>query len=158
MSSDGTHLYRCYDAAGLLLYIGCSSDPTRRLEQHRHSANKTSRLIQKHATTFEVDADAYPSRDAGRDAEMVAIHAEQPLFNIQHRCIPSWFTDRQIEDYVAGRPVRQWPVEPLPSARVLGRVPGARRPYVEQVDPTAAPSARDRKRESLRRAKAGDAA
>lgn len=111
-------LYRCYDRDGLLVYIGCSSDPRRRMEHHRAGRNATSRLIQQYAVRFEVDTDAYYSRDAARDAEAVAIHAEQPLFNIQHRC-DSWASiKRQIEDYEAGRSVRRW-ASPLPSRRVL---------------------------------------
>lgn len=118
-SSHAPHyLYRCYDAAGLLVYIGCSSDPHRRMEHHRAGRNKTSRLIQKYAVRVEVDADAYHCREAAYDAEAVAIHAEQPLFNVQHRC-DSWASiRRQIEDYEAGRPVRQSGL-PLPSRRVI---------------------------------------
>jgi predicted GIY-YIG superfamily endonuclease len=39
------YLYRCYDDTGLLVYIGCSSDPARRMEQHRAAKNETSRLV-----------------------------------------------------------------------------------------------------------------
>src|SRR4051794_36116728 len=34
--TDGpTYIYRCYDEVGALIYVGCSSVPKQRMEQHR---------------------------------------------------------------------------------------------------------------------------
>lgn len=103
------YLYRCYDAAGRLLYIGCTTNPRRRLALHRSSQRtRASRLLQRYMASCQVDADVYPSEAAGRDAERVAIRAEQPLFNVQHRGVPGWLIEPDIRRYANGEPTRDW--------------------------------------------------
>lgn len=77
-------VYRCYDAAGRLLYIGCTSNVARRMSDHRSSPNKASRWLRVSMASFTVEG-PFPSRTAGLAAEASAIQAEQPLFNLQER-------------------------------------------------------------------------
>jgi hypothetical protein len=113
------HLYRCYDADGVLLYIGCTSDVEKRMASHRRGNGiGPSRWLAAHMARYEVDADRYPNRYAGQDAEAAAIFTEQPVFNTQGRCLPINFTRAQIEDYLAGRPIRQWPEVINPSRAI----------------------------------------
>lgn len=102
------YLYRCYDADGLLLYIGCTTNPARRLVQHKKSGNITSLRLARFIASYVVDADVYPTRDAGRTAEKAAIRAEQPLLNVQHRGIPGWRLEPDYQRYLAGEPTRDW--------------------------------------------------
>jgi hypothetical protein len=79
-------LYRCYDADGVLLYIGCTSHVERRMSGHlatssNHGASPWLRACMDH---YEADADVYVGRIAGQTAEAEAIRAERPLFNVQH--------------------------------------------------------------------------
>ena len=79
------YLYRCYDAAGRLLYIGCTSEPRRRLAAHRAGrGHGASPWLGVCMARHEIDADVYAGRDAGREAEAEAIRTEQPLFNLHH--------------------------------------------------------------------------
>ena len=75
MTSGATFvLYRCYDKAGRLIYVGSTSSYRRRLSEHlRHSwwYSLTDRLATRQ----------YPSLEAARAAEEVAIQEEQPVFN-----------------------------------------------------------------------------
>lgn len=68
-------VYRCFDATGQLLYVGCSNDPQSRLNDHRRSKSWWPDV----ARTQTV---AYPSRDQALDAEALAIRAETPLHNV----------------------------------------------------------------------------
>lgn len=85
-----THfVYRCYDAAGTLLYVGCSVDlATRRLA---HSAQSwwypqvaSYRLI------------VFPNRRHALRIEAQTIHAERPLWNVRHQDFAAW-PKEQIE-------------------------------------------------------------
>lgn len=74
--SKRTHfLYRVWDAAGVLLYIGCTKDPSRRWTQHKADRS----LWVPYAETFKLygpfeRADAFARENA-------AIEAERPAFN-----------------------------------------------------------------------------
>lgn len=77
MDERRTALYRFYDAAGTLLYIGVSLDVRQRWKQH--ALDKTwwpevaERTVEWH--------DSYPK---ALYAESAAIRAERPLYNIRH--------------------------------------------------------------------------
>lgn len=80
------YLYRCYDAEGRLLYIGCTVDTKKRIAEHRRGKGaKASRWLSVCMASVEVDSDVYIGRVAGRAAERAAIQTEQPLFNYQER-------------------------------------------------------------------------
>lgn len=80
------YVYRCYDADGLLLYVGCTSDVARRMADHKrgHGGSRASVWLAACMTRYEV-AGPFRGRDAGREAERKAIGSEQPLFNTQER-------------------------------------------------------------------------
>ena len=97
-------LYRCYDADGLLLYIGCTNNVERRVAAHRRGDGHSlaSRWLSVFMTRHEVEG-PFPGRDAGREAEREAIRTEQPLFNYQERKGPNlagWMTRRPIALYL----------------------------------------------------------
>lgn len=70
-------LYRMFDAADALLYVGICAQP-RRLDQHRKDKGWWPDVARISIEHFEERADA-------RAAERQAIVNEAPLFNVQHR-------------------------------------------------------------------------
>lgn len=76
---SGPHvLYRCFDAAGELLYIGITNDPSNRFNLHERSTPWWGDVA-------EVRLDeSFASRWDLEDAERVAIFDEIPLHNSQH--------------------------------------------------------------------------
>lgn len=68
-------LYRFYDHADVLLYVGLTADPGRRITQHRSTKSwwhQVSRVELEHfETLYEV-----------RTAEAIAIREEAPLYNV----------------------------------------------------------------------------
>lgn len=94
-------LYRIYDAADSLLYIGISVSAAERLAQHRGSASwwpevRTIRL------------ERYLDRAAARQAELIAIRTERPVYNIEGSAHPAWRPDPERHAnrmaYLARRP------------------------------------------------------
>jgi hypothetical protein len=77
---DGpTVLYRHYDSAGALLYVGISNDYVRRCEQH--AADKPWWPLVDHTRST---CQTYPTRALAEAAEVRAIRTESPKFNIAH--------------------------------------------------------------------------
>jgi prevent-host-death family protein len=72
-----TAVYRHFNAAGRLLYIGMTDEPLRRNEQHAFDKPWWSEV----ATT---ELAWYPTREAAAEAEIAAIKAEDPLHNRLH--------------------------------------------------------------------------
>lgn len=75
--SEQTALYRAYDSVGGLLYVGISNHFGRRWEQH---AKVQPWWPKVHRQTVEW----HPDRDAAHVAEVAAIEAEHPRFNVMH--------------------------------------------------------------------------
>lgn len=71
------HLYRHFDGAGILLYVGISLSAINRLEAHR----KTSPWFWNIA---RVEVQRFPTREQCEHAEKTAIDTERPLFNLRH--------------------------------------------------------------------------
>lgn len=71
-----TCLYRYFDAAGRLLYVGISADPLVRMEAHK--GGRWWRSIR--SATFEW----FDTRREAMEAEKVAIKAEGPIHNVTH--------------------------------------------------------------------------
>jgi len=71
-------VYRCYDANDWLLYVGCTCDLPRRMQQHSSQS-----LWFPHVARTEA---SQPYRDSRRafDAEAATILAEAPAFNKVH--------------------------------------------------------------------------
>lgn len=70
-----TDLYRYYDRAGCLLYVGVSKSAVVRAMQHEHSAGWWDRwaVMRRHV---------YPTRELALAAEREAIAVERPAYNI----------------------------------------------------------------------------
>ncbi len=71
-------VYRCYDDAGELMYIGCSKRLCSRLNWHRRNTS-WGKMVHR------VDAVNFTSRKDALAAEARAIADEQPPFNKNHR-------------------------------------------------------------------------
>jgi transcriptional regulator with XRE-family HTH domain len=82
-----TTLYRHFDAAGRLLYVGVALGPVARLQQH---ASQSSWVRDIARMTIE----RFPTRTAAEQAERDAIRVEQPVHNVAHA--------RKARPYVAG--------------------------------------------------------
>lgn len=77
MMTENHVLYRFYDAAGLLLYVGITCNPPQRFREHRDSKDwwtEVERVTLQH----------YRNRENLARAERRAIRDEHPLHNIIH--------------------------------------------------------------------------
>jgi predicted GIY-YIG superfamily endonuclease len=72
-----TTLYRLYDSAGTLLYVGIAGNPGRRFEQHRKDKPWWGEVA-------EIKVAHYPTRAEAAHAETAAIKTERPRHNIIH--------------------------------------------------------------------------
>lgn len=75
--SEPTSLYRHFDAAGQLLYVGISLSAIHRLASHgnkSHWADEISR----------VEIERFLTKEDALAAESLAIALEAPLYNVQH--------------------------------------------------------------------------
>lgn len=70
-----TTLYRMFDAAGQLLYVGISARALGRWEAHRHDKSWWSEVDR-------ITVEHFPSREEALAAETAAIIAERPRYNI----------------------------------------------------------------------------
>ena len=99
------YLYRCFDADGDLIYIGCTSNVKRRLSAHRASRALASRWLSAFMARHEIEG-PFPDRAAGLAAERRAIQSEQPLFNYQQRGGSdgaAWMTREPVAAYLIER-------------------------------------------------------
>jgi predicted GIY-YIG superfamily endonuclease len=80
-------VYRLYDEAGALLYVGSSFDPDRRLADHQRKA--WGYLIARRTVEW------HPDRDAADATEGRAIEAERPQYN--HVGTPEYAARRRAE-------------------------------------------------------------
>lgn len=73
-----TALYRHFDAAGRLLYVGISLNSIKRTAQHKHGARWFQAIAR-------IDIEWLPERTAALAAEAIAIARENPAWNIAGR-------------------------------------------------------------------------
>lgn len=93
------YVYRCYDAADQLIYIGSTSNIEKRMRVHRaHQRSRASAWLRACMVRYEVTE--YDSRAAALDAERDAIAAEAPVLNTQGRREPLWMTRREAAEYL----------------------------------------------------------
>jgi predicted GIY-YIG superfamily endonuclease len=72
-----THaLYRFYNQAGDLLYVGLTNDPGRRWQRHSETQPWWHDVAR-------IDIETHPTRQAVRTAERAAIEAERPKHNVR---------------------------------------------------------------------------
>lgn len=69
-------LYRTWDAAGMLLYIGITGDPIERWRKHARKKPWWRRVDR-------ITCELFPKEHLALDAERSAIRAERPKFNIR---------------------------------------------------------------------------
>lgn len=72
------YVYRCYDAADRLIYVGCTVAPRQRLDQHRSST-------WWHEQVARVRYVVFPNKEYALFQETVAIRTENPRWNVKHR-------------------------------------------------------------------------
>jgi len=80
VSPDGGRrcaLYRHFDAAGVLLYVGISDAPVVRGKSHAKYSNWVRFAVR-------MEAEWLDSREAAERAERAAIRTERPIFNVAH--------------------------------------------------------------------------
>lgn len=70
-------VYRCFDATGRLLYVGCTMSPTRREREHR-AESRSKRWLPLVAKTRMIGPLPYA---VARAIELEAIRTEAPAFN-----------------------------------------------------------------------------
>lgn len=77
-------VYRLYDVAGVLLYVGSSRRPETRIKNHlgQGSTIHGAALIRERTTQHTVVM--YLDEESAQTAERAAIYAERPLFNRMH--------------------------------------------------------------------------
>lgn len=74
---DAEHLvYRCWDAAGRLLYIGATNSYSQRMSHHRARTSWWPDVV-------SVSTESHPDRAAALAAELAAIGAERPVHNLR---------------------------------------------------------------------------
>jgi hypothetical protein len=76
-ASGITRLYRHFDAAGQLLYVGISLGVMHRLQQHLASSSWAAAIAR-------VDVQTFCTRAEALHAERLAIESERPLHNVVH--------------------------------------------------------------------------
>lgn len=72
-----TSMYRAFDGADHLLYLGIANAPRKRLVDHARWSDWAPH-------TERVAVEWFETRDAAEAAELAAITAERPLFNYAH--------------------------------------------------------------------------
>lgn len=82
------YVYRCYDAEGRLIYVGCSGVPRQRMEQHRLSSWWFDQVERIRYVVF-------PNKQYALDKEREAIAEENPRWNLRGRQKALW----AAEDY-----------------------------------------------------------
>lgn len=69
------YVYRCYDADGDLLYVGCSKDVEKRLKQHEGYADSWVNQMAR------IAVEEYPDHESALLVEARAIATEHPYWN-----------------------------------------------------------------------------
>ena len=77
----GPAVYRCFDEGACLLYVGATSQLTRRLDDHRRSKAWWPQVAEARSHRFS-------SIEAARAAEATAIRLERPLRNTHRNASP----------------------------------------------------------------------
>lgn len=82
--NEVNYLYRCFDADGVLLYVGVAKNVANRLDNHRHASHRLIWPSKVARNTVE----AYANRRAALAAEAQAILTEKPLHNKARKQTP----------------------------------------------------------------------
>lgn len=141
--SERTALYRYYDKADVLLYIGVSNRPEVRAKAHLYENRRDDwpkRAVRRVDEWFE-------TRPQALAAEEAAIKSEKPLYNGKHAYDDATFAPDSWPKVPVGRKVpfianlmraeiisgRWAPGQRIPSLRVIGAAVGASQRIVSQA-------------------------
>ena len=114
------YVYRIFDKDGRLIYVGCSHNPEKRLNQHRRTMWWAHQI-------HRIKLTVHPNKAAGHLAERTAINAEQPRWNLTGRWVhrATW-TSQDYADYITaslnGPEVRGVRLQRVEKARRLMQV------------------------------------
>lgn len=120
-------MYRCFDAAGRLVYVGSTADWNRRLSEHRKQSWWFSLIA-------DIKARHYPTLEDARRAESKLLRKERPTFNwrdtgrswlgrrddwtaADHALHKRWFAERGEEPPRLCPPIRAGSVAARAAAR-----------------------------------------
>lgn len=95
-------VYRAYDADGLLLYIGCTENITRRMNGHRNSSKSMASWVMTYCMARLDVSDPMDSILAEK-IEAEAIRTEGPLLNTVCSGVPGWMRWHNVAEYLEGR-------------------------------------------------------
>lgn len=115
------HVYRCYTASGMLLYIGVAQDVEARMFHHLHACNmgkQSNGTLRRLMTRCE--SVLYPTRLDARAEERRAIRDEAPLLNKQHN--PRRFRKAGTAGYALVEPVHPITAAAFPELSAVERV------------------------------------
>lgn len=76
--SDRTELYRHFDKAGNLLYVGISLSTAKRMGEHRNKSAWWGKVV-------SISIERFPTRAAALKAERQAVQTEHPRHNVTGR-------------------------------------------------------------------------
>lgn len=94
--SEPTCVYRLRSEDGTLLYIGISNDPDQRFKAHRFEKDWFDD-VDHHDLTW------YPTRREAAEAEVIAIRAEDPLYNLARSLRNTSKRDKRLTEKVTIR-------------------------------------------------------
>lgn len=77
-------VYRVFDKAGVLLYIGCTRDIGSRMAVHKAWGNPSEASYRIKLDGDRVETTEFPDFDTAHAAEIEAIRTEAPLWNREH--------------------------------------------------------------------------
>jgi predicted GIY-YIG superfamily endonuclease len=92
------YVYRIFDAADRLLYVGCTEDVTTRMFFHTSISTPSEASWEIRRDMARHTSEEHPNKAAAHAAEIHAIKTEMPLLNRQHN--PGRFK-RVLGKYVA---------------------------------------------------------
>lgn len=129
---ERTALYRLYDVDDRLLYVGISSDPPSRMQQHAADKPWWPEVADQRIEWLD-------SRTEALDAERLAIAGEHPRFNHVHKqsSVLRFIEPRRLNDTQSGAP---WTPHQAMAAELRGFVqsgslrPGDRFPTVGELE------------------------
>lgn len=100
-AADAPHyVYRCFDADGRLLYVGCTSNVARRMASHQGASSQPASVWLRACMTRHKVSGPFANWATAREVERAAITVEQPLFNMQDRGPARWMLLDAIAEYL----------------------------------------------------------
>lgn len=83
VAEDVPHvLYRAFNGANLLLYVGISLSPAQRFAAHEREKPWW-------VDVAIIRLEHFPNRETAEVAEQIAIRVEQPVYNVAHKNVPA---------------------------------------------------------------------